>query len=649
MDYSFFDSLFDATFIFDENREIIYCNESAATLCKSSVKRMTKKKKIFEFIKFDDEDLFTMPDGKKGLNEPAPFVEVNFVLKNQETGKVQITIYPFEGISNQRLWITILRDVTLEEVLHAKYHAQLEQKEVVINELKEARSKLQDYSKNLETMVEDRTQELKKANNMLNAIMNSLGQGFLIFDESGVCGNFYTKACEEILESTPKGMYISDILNVPEAEKATFDMWLKTLFNESLPFDSLKDLGPSNYKHSQNKHIILDYYPVREEDNSISQVVLVATDTTAEYEASRALEKERNNAKMILQMVTSKKYFTEYIQNLPEEINCILTKVKENNIDISQFFRVLHTLEGEAATYGLGGIWQTLRDAQEVIEPFKDSVNSNFKEVKFDFIKELSNIDKAYNKFLNENETIIEVLGINDEKKIEITYEIVNSLELYLIEKKVAPEIVTFCIETLIKESAIENFKYFDEVVQQVAEKLNKKVKPLLYKNDIKIFSEPYKVLFSTFIHAFRNAVDHGLEASEERQMMGKNEFGEISIDVQRVEHRNRPHIQFTVEDDGGGINHQIIRKKLEENGVDGVSEMTDNEVIQHIFSSGVSSKEEIGEFSGRGIGMNAIKEEATNLGGFAEVFSELGKGTKLVVLVPEISVSRKEVLEAAS
>ncbi|MCB0351423.1 MAG: PAS domain-containing protein, partial [Bdellovibrionales bacterium] len=251
MDYSFFDGLIDCVFVIGDDRGIVYCNESAAKLCDSSVRRLARGKPIYDFIEFSDSRLFAMPDGTMGRDEPAPYVELKFKLKSGKEGKVQMAIQPFADSEGARRWVIMVRDVTLEEVLHAKYHKQLEEKEVYIQQLQDAQRQLEDYSKNLEKMVEERTLEVKRANTMLNAIMNSLGQGFFVFDKLGVCSNFYTRACEEILEGIPSNKNVSDVLKIQDKEIDTFKMWLSAIHGEQLPFDTLQELGPALFDHSQ--------------------------------------------------------------------------------------------------------------------------------------------------------------------------------------------------------------------------------------------------------------------------------------------------------------------------------------------------------------------------------------------------------------
>jgi two-component system, chemotaxis family, sensor kinase CheA len=316
MDYSFFDGLIDAVFVVKDDRSVVYCNEAAAKLCESSVKRLVKGKKIYEALELSDSSLYIMPNGEKGKDIATSYEEMKYKLKSGKEGKVQVAVQPFTEPSGDKRWVVMVRDVTLEEVLHAKYQLQLEEKEIYIIELHAARQKLEDYSKNLEVMVEERTQEINSANVMINAIMNSLGQGFLVFDREGNCSKFYTKACEDILESKPAGLKIWEVLRIKTYELTTFQMWMSGIFSEQLPFESMKELGPALFPHTQDRYIKLDYFPLRGENNKIVNLVVVATDKTIEYQAQLALEKEKKFAKMVVKMISSKKQFAQFLKSV---------------------------------------------------------------------------------------------------------------------------------------------------------------------------------------------------------------------------------------------------------------------------------------------------------------------------------------------
>lgn len=630
VDYSYFDALLDSVLILNSDKGIVYCNETAATLLESSVKRLTRGKPIYEFVTFSNTDLFLMPEGKIGESEPVPMQEVQFQLKNGEkSGKVQITMQPFTDPNGEARWITIIRDVTIEEVLHAKHHEQLKQ--------------LEAYSRNLEQMVEERTQEVKRANVMLNAIMNSLGQGFLVFDREGVCSKFYTRACEDILETVPADKKIWEVLRLTDHDLETFQMWMKALYDEHLAFDSMKELGPQVYRHTQGRHVKLDYFPLRDEQNKISHIVVVATDWTSEFLAQQALENEKKYARMIIKLVTSKRQFKQFVESVPAIVDeCKKIVMAPGQFDHETLFRVLHTLEGEAATYSAMSIWQQSRTSQELIEPLKRGESVDLEAIRPQLLESLAQLKKTYDEFLNENKELFELAGLSRSDAIEVDRGRVLQLIHFLRQRGVSAEVIVEVQDQLLREPVIGLLRHYEDVVQTVANKLGRQVAPLqIHGGDTRIFAEPYQELFSSLVHAFRNAVDHGIEPAEEREMAGKSLVGQLAVHCSMIEKEGRRWFQLVLQDDGKGIFVEELRKKLKSRySEEELARKTDFEVIQHVFDSGVSTKSEIGEFSGRGIGMNAIKAEAEALGGRSWVETEPLQGTRLYVEVPDLAPS---------
>ena len=643
MDYSFFDGLIDSVFVINSDRRVMYCNESAARLCDSSVRRLAKRAPIYDVIQFSDKNLFTMPGGDFGETEGSPYVEIEYRLMQSGStkgGKVQVAIQPFSEPSGEKRWVVMIHDVTLEEVLHSKYHKQLEEKEKYIKQLQDAQKQLEQYSKNLEQMVEERTQEVNRANLMLSAIMNSLGQGFFVFDKEGVCSNFYTRACEDILEVAPPQRRVWEVLKVPANEFETFQLWLKAIYGEQLPFDSIKELGPSQFKHSCEKYVTLEYYPLRGDNKKISNVVVVATDKTREYLANKALEKEKKFAKMVIKLVTSKKQFSQFLQNAEIASNNIRKNMSltKDVLDHEYIFRVLHTLEGEAAAFSASEIWSSAREAQEIIEPLRRGEKIDGTQLKADILKSLVELDVIYKNFMKVNSELFSTVGIGSSDKIEIFVSDVEEILKNLEKKGIGQSVRCYVEDALLRESVGPSFRHYQDIVDMVATKLEKRVRPLEFHGlDVRVHIERYQELFSTLIHAYKNAVDHGIESSEERERLGKSPEGLIRTYIETFMH-NGSWLRIKIADDGRGISSNLLRKKLASTSQTGdIRNLNDFDIMQLVFNSGLSTKDEVGEFSGRGIGMNAIRDEAERLGGRAWVESVENKGTQIIVEVPDL------------
>ena len=632
MDYDLFDGLIDCVFVVAEDKSVVYCNEPAATICNTSVRRLTKGKPIHDFITFSDNELFLMPEGEKGKNEPFPLTEMSFrpVKDAEEDGKAQMTIHPFTEPAGDSRWIVVIRDVSIEERLHKKHHEQLKQ--------------LEDYSKNLEKKVEERTLEVKQANIMLKAIMDSLGQGFLVFNPEGTCGRIFTRACEEVLETNPESKQIWEVLSFNEEDTSTFKMWLQAAFGEQLPFDAVADLAPTSYEHSEGKNVRLEYYPIRDENKKISNIVLVATDWTAEYEAQVALEKEKKYARMVVRLVSNKSQFVKYLDSARETIKACKKHVAAalgGELDHEWLFRALHTLEGESGTFSVQSIWKASREPQELLEPIKSGYEVNLSELIPQVSDSLNNLEQKLDQFLEENTDLFKVIGIG-EKRLEIAYSEVDSLLNHLRNSGVREEVVNDFQSELYREPVDGALSHYSEVVKQVSDRLGRPMNEIEWHGmEHRLYLPPYQDLFASLVHAFRNAIDHGMESMPEREDAGKPKLGTLQVYFESFDQSGQAWHRIRIKDDGRGINAEALRPKLsEKDSSKDWSSVPDTEVIQCVFDSGLSTKDEVGEFSGRGVGLNAVKHNAENIGGKAWVETELGKGTSLIVEVPDIGYS---------
>jgi len=652
MDYGVFDSLFDSVFVVDGELEIKYCNEAAAALVGSSVRRLCRGTRLSAVLHFPDKDLFIMGTGNIGKDEPMAMRELDFKIPGTEkTGKLQVTVQPFESGEGAR-WTIVAHDVTLEETLHTKYQGELEQKEVYIQELQEAKGQLEEYSKNLEQMVEARTQEVQRANRMLSAIMNSLGQGFLTFDREGKCSNIFTRACEEILETNPSGQVIWDVLKLSGPDLAQMKKWIEIAFAETLPFDSIVELAPTRFAHSRGRFISLNYYSLRNDKSEITSIVLVATDETREREAEQALAKEKQYIAMVLKVLRNRDQFAQYLKAARVMIQSLkqMASQGEAEFDFGEAFRILHTIEGESGLFSAQIVRAAARNCQEVIEPIKrgnvSERESSFKRL----IEKLAELELSLDDFIRENREILDVLRIGESRNVEVSVLKLLDFAKSLEDQKCPEPVLRKFREDLLRQPLGTFVRHFDEVAQHVAQSENKMVKRIEFDCDrVKVSPGFYDGLFASMVHIFRNAVDHGIEPPQERVEKGKPELGTIRFFAEYYEPTpTKRWIRIIIEDDGGGIDPKMLRARLaNRQGAKDLNGVSDNEVIQSIFLPGFSSRDEVGQFSGRGIGMDAVKVEVDRLGGKVRVESELGRGTKLIIELPDEPIDEPFALSA--
>ncbi|HVY13534.1 MAG TPA: ATP-binding protein, partial [Alphaproteobacteria bacterium] len=181
--------------------------------------------------------------------------------------------------------------------------------------------------------------------------------------------------------------------------------------------------------------------------------------------------------------------------------------------------------------------------------------------------------------------------------------------------------------------------KPLDRQMAAVAEKLEKRVKPIRFLGEpVRVHSRPLQPLLMSLTHVVHNILDHGIEPPEQRFEKGKSTEGEVSIHMRHLSNQDGKNwIEIIIADDGAGIDPAKVREKLAETDPNGAwRQQDDRTVIQNLILRDISTRKETTLLSGRGAGLGAVAQEVARLGGRTELRSEIGKGTQMVIHLPE-------------
>ncbi|MBM7659342.1 two-component system chemotaxis sensor kinase CheA [Bacillus mesophilus] len=177
-------------------------------------------------------------------------------------------------------------------------------------------------------------------------------------------------------------------------------------------------------------------------------------------------------------------------------------------------------------------------------------------------------------------------------------------------------------------------FNRFPRMVRQLARDLGKKIELVVVGAETELDRTVIDEIGDPLVHLLRNAIDHGVEMPEVRRKNGKNEEGTVVLKA----YHSGNHVFIEIEDDGGGISREKVLKKAISKGV--VSEqnaqvMSDKQVFELIMSSGFSTADTISDISGRGVGLDVVKNTIESLGGSISIDSVEGKGTTFSIQLP--------------
>jgi two-component system chemotaxis sensor kinase CheA len=176
-------------------------------------------------------------------------------------------------------------------------------------------------------------------------------------------------------------------------------------------------------------------------------------------------------------------------------------------------------------------------------------------------------------------------------------------------------------------------FQKMNRIVRDMSKKLGKSAKLVLVGEETEVDKTIVDSISDPIMHLVRNSMDHGLESKEERLRAGKPEEGTVTLTAQNT----GGDILISVEDDGQGIDCAKVLSKAEKKGLltKPASEYTDEEIFQFLLMPGFSTNDVVTEFSGRGVGMDVVKDNIEKIGGEVTITSVPGKGTKTIFKIP--------------
>lgn len=199
-------------------------------------------------------------------------------------------------------------------------------------------------------------------------------------------------------------------------------------------------------------------------------------------------------------------------------------------------------------------------------------------------------------------------------------------------------DVVTGDLQTAVMKTRMQPIKKvfgrFPRLVRDMARSLKKDIRLELIGEDTDLDKNLVEALADPLVHLVRNSVDHGIEMPDDREAAGKSREGKVVLSAAQ----EGDHILLMITDDGKGMDADILRAKAVEKGMyekDAADRLTELECYNLIFAPGFSTKTEISDVSGRGVGMDVVNTKINQLNGSVNVYSALGKGSQVVIKVP--------------
>ncbi len=488
--------------------------------------------------------------------------------------------------------------------------------------------------------IQDGSERLKEKTADINSMLQNLPEGVLTIQQDGTIHPEYSAYLETIYE-TPQiaGANALDFIFSGSTEGADALAQIAAVFDSSIGeermnFDFNAHLLPQEIERKRaegaHQYLALHWSPICDENENIEKIMLSIRDITHLREIEAEAAHQKRELEMIRQIIAvSQEKFHAFVEGsrtfLQENRYLVESNVFDADV-LTVLFRNMHTIKGNARTYGLQLLTHSVHEAEQTYDNLrKDPSAVADRELLLTQLTEIGTLLDEYED-VNDNKLGRKGPGRrgNAEKYLMVERTFIKELCDNLADMPPVEERQDILLDKLrsVREqlgrlgtSSIHDV--LDPIIQSlpsVARELGKD-EPVtsISDNGIRLRNQVSDILRNAFMHLYRNAIDHGIEQPDERAQKGKPTAGHIRLDMFRDEGK----LVIQLKDDGKGLALERIRAKALQTGLfTGESDHTDEDIAEQVFASGLSTAEQVSDISGRGVGMDAVRAFIRREGG---------------------------------
>ena len=487
--------------------------------------------------------------------------------------------------------------------------------------------------------------------------MNNMKQAVFTVDPDGSIVGPVSKFAETLFEEPILNDHIFEKLykSIPKdsEEYASVKSAFLTVYGEGeLQWSLMEDVFPSRVVSqigSKEKILKVTTSPLWNDDLNVERLMYIVEDVTEIEALTRRVELEKaksgRSMAIVQELLTNTtKEVIELFRKTDEmiaEIKTILDKNSWTKEDLGLIFRHLHTIKGNSRSYSLNflsGITHkvesefcTIRDNAATIQlaPALATFRDQWLPLLLDQVQEYRDMmSKLYQSDKSSGSISSEV-----KSQIIAAREILSN-ESQSLSKEAYSKITSIFTKILDDSSFSVLKKVLVNTIVATAADCGKNVEYQVNGNEFILQDSILEPLKDSLVHIARNSIDHGIESGEARQATGKETTGHIEVNVKPTKNE----LRVEIKDDGGGINTEKLANKAILLGfmkAEEAANASESDLIDLLFKPGFSTKDQVTETSGRGVGLDVVKVNVEKLGGKLEVQTSLGKGTTFVISLP--------------
>lgn len=486
---------------------------------------------------------------------------------------------------------------------------------------------IEEQNRTLEEKILQRTAELRQKTNDVNSMLQNMRQGIFTIVRGGTIHPEYSKFLSEIFEtqdiaSRPVFPFLfhnsdvsGDLLNQLEA---TIDSMIG---EDAMNFEFNAHLLVHEYSRKmaadQIKILELDWNPVLNADGLIDKLMVTVRDVTELKALQRETEKQKVELDIIGQILSlSRDKLLEFMQTsyaFLDENEALIRQTTYNDAAVvATLFRNMHTIKGNARTYGLTHVTDAVHLAESAYTELLRQPESDWHADQL--LTQLQEARQCIQRYENVFKGKLEGFAAQTSAPVDAALleniaqavdDINEQTAVDALKKSLA--LVRETIHAANSENLHDVLRGILDGLPGIARQLQKPTPEVIIEDHgLRVVRKTAPMLRNVFMHMFRNAMDHGIESEAERLAAGKPGKGRITLHTERDDAM----VTFTFHDDGRGLALPAIRNKALASGkLDPNGSYSDEAIAELIFTPGLSTATEVTQVSGRGVGMDAVRQ----------------------------------------
>ncbi|MBK6685098.1 MAG: Hpt domain-containing protein [Deltaproteobacteria bacterium] len=471
---------------------------------------------------------------------------------------------------------------------------------------------LRDHEVELEARVAARTSALARRNGEMAVLLENVDQGFLVIDHRGQMSSERSKILGSWFEDRPERTELGALIGPHDPVFAeSLQLGLEMLRDDCLPPEVVLDQLPKTIRAGE-RHYAVAYRPI-DAGSEAPKLLVVITDRTAALVAERLEREDRAILSAIRHAVRNGAAFRELL----DDGDALLLGLESGGLDFEATRRSIHTLKGNTCLFQLDHLGELCHHLESKMDESRGPPKA----------EDLLELREAWQRL---KQRVNELVSHDREGRISIRRQELEEI-LALVRAGTPHQVLAETLSSLQLEPVEQRFALLKEQATCLARRLGKDVHLDYQTSGVRLPTEAWGDFWSSFVHVLRNALDHGIEGPEERAAAGKEAIGEIQLRA----FLEPGQLVIEAKDDGRGINWETLESKAAARGMP-VDHTTD--LVDAMLAPGVSTKAQVTQLSGRGVGMAAVKEAVLGKGGRVEVQSEPGQGTSFRFVFPSES-----------